>query len=108
MASGSFFLRLTKEFGKLLIAFALLGVGLYCFVRYKTHSMESFCRDVPTNATPASVLARARAMGFPAFDAIRGQGVVSVQNQNSPFFRFQCAVSFKDGHFLSKHVGAAD
>ena len=108
MEFGGFVLKLTKGLGKMLLAFALLGFVLYGVQRYKTYSMDSFCQNVLPNASPASVLAQAKAMGFPAFDVIKERGVIAVMNQRSPYFRFTCEVSFKDGHLVATHVRVAD
>jgi hypothetical protein len=96
----------------MLVAFVLIGlvfyVGLNMLLRYKAHSMESFCRGISPDASPASVLAQAKTMGFPAYEVIKERGVIAVLNQRSPYFRFACEVSFKDSHVEAKHVIPAD
>jgi len=96
----------------MLAAFVLIGlafyVGLNLFLRYKARPIESFCQGISPDASPASLLAQAKTMDFPAYDVIKDRGVIAVLNQRSPYFRLECEVSFKDGHVVAKHVIPAD
>ena len=102
MASGSFPLKI----GKIVLAVAVFCLGLYGFGRYQSESMASFCRSVPPNASPETILALAEAQGFPAFDATEARGIVIVLNQHSPYFRYAREVAFTDGHVAGTQVRA--
>jgi hypothetical protein len=101
-----------QKFGKwlaiLALTFALLVLTTYGVIRYKSHSIETFCGDVPIGETPEAILEKAKALGLITFDRVEASGVIWVLNQRSLYFRFACAVDFKDGHASGKRVMAGD
>lgn len=70
--------------------------------------MDDFCVSVPETATPEFVLAKAKALGVPAFGNMKERNRISVINHIEFFFRTSCIIEFKNGRVASKRVIAAD
>lgn len=101
----------TLTIGKLVrvvLVAALVLAAVFALPYYMALPARSFCAGLTETATPASVLALARAKGLPAFDHVDSRGAVSVLSRRSPYFRYACEVHFEQGRMVSREVIAAD
>ena len=101
-------LKFFKALGKLAISIVLVVTCFFAYDRYNSQSLRSFCSSLPTDSTPESVLAEAQDRKFVTHDLTERLGAVSVLNHKSPFFRYECNVSFRDRRMIGAQLRAAD
>ncbi|GEM_PF-3463507 len=100
--------KLVKGASKLLLVVLILMLGLAGFTWYQKRPIQAFCDCISSTATPAAIIFDARTNGFIVFDNRAQRSEVLILNQRSPFWRFACIVTFKDGRPADKKVVSAD
>ena len=101
-------MQFIKATGKILFALALVVVGVMAYDRFNSQPLRSFCSSLSVGSTPEFVLMAAKEEAFVTFDAIDRVGVISFLNHKSPFFRYECRISFSDGQMTGTQLNAAD
>ena len=97
-----------KAIAKIVLAFAFVVAAFFAYDRFNSQSLRTFCGSLSTGSTPESVLTAAKEKLFVTHDLIERLGLVSVLNHRSPFFRYECSVSFRNGQMTGAQLRAAD
>ena len=105
-------MKVLRALAKTVLAIILVfGLFIGAFVvtdHVKSSKLREFCSSIQDQRSTETVIAQARAQGFPVFPPTDKRSVVSVLNHTEPFFRYECAVTIKDGHVVRTEINGAD
>ena len=94
---------------KLILAIVILLSLTMGFVMWKKYPVETYCNDLEIGTTFETAVKLARDAELKApFIQNEEKDRLLIFNQNSPFFRFACEATFKDGKLTSAKSFGAD
>jgi hypothetical protein len=94
----------------IVLPLALLALGALAFVNHFIHPVTAFCKGVGQSDTSQGIIDRAKSKGL-FYARWQGNDDVWILNkplEAAPYFRFACALKFKDGKVTGKEVIDAD
>ncbi len=94
---------------KLFFVMVVIGILIQGFTWLVSGSANDFCESLGDNDNLESVVKKAGELGYRTFSYDRGEDLIlSIPDQDSPFFRMACVVTFTDGVITAKEVIADD
>ena len=90
---------------KTTVVISLLLFLLWLPLWYFAKPVNDFCNSINRGNSYEIVVSKAKELNFRVFDAVKEhRGLLSVETQNSPFFRMGCFISFKDNKVIERQV----
>lgn len=102
--------KVKNQIPKIITVFIMMILLLKSCEYYSQKNANDFCNSVNEHYSISTVYEKAETLGYRIFRDDDSGGVASIRvpTQDSPYFRFACVISFKNGKLVEKEVVADD
>ena len=91
-----------------------LGISGFLFLLwlplwYFAKPVNDFCNSFSSDSSYEDVVSKAKELKYRISNQVKEKnGTLLVENQDSPFFRMACVITFKDNKIIQKEVRSSD
>ena len=101
--------KLLKSLLKLILTISFILFLIWLPLWYFAKPVNDFCNSFTNGDSYEKVILKAKKLEYRVFDNVKEQsGTLSVENQDSPFFRMACFITFKDNKMIKNQVRNSD
>jgi len=101
--------RILKHLLKVSLAISLVLFLLWLPLWYLAKPVNNFCDSFTNDSSYENVILKAKELKYRVFDNVKEKyGTLSVETQDSPFFRMACFITFKDNKITKQEVRNSD
>ena len=102
-------IKLLKPLLKLILTLSLILFLLWLPLWYLAKPVNDFCYSFTNDSSYENVVLKAKELKYRIFDNVKEKdGTLSVETQDSPFFRMACFITFKDNKIIKQEVRNSD
>ena len=102
-------IKLLKPLLKLILTLSLILFLLWLPLWYLAKPVNDFCDSFTNDSSYENVVLKAKELKYRIFDNVKEKhGTLSVETQDSPFFRMACFITFKDNKIIKQEVRNSD
>ncbi|MCK5917045.1 MAG: hypothetical protein KAG34_01375 [Cocleimonas sp.] len=105
----SIFRRIFKSIFKIFIVISFLLFLVWLPLWFYSKPANDFCNSFTEESHYKNVMSKAKELKYRVFSNMKeNNGTLSVETQNSPFFRVACFITFQDNKIIKKEVRNSD